>query len=221
MSLYHTAHCSGVTLTRHRPMTSTPATQYLARATRCTCTSWRWRADSEVLQALELGALGTKVISMADQFPVGSYGQWQLPIPSLPHQRSRTGWTGKPDPRQAMLLEVGHGRQRFLEKGHRLPASSHKVVLPYPGTTVPGHPASSARGCPTEYLGIPHIPRQDVPRAVRAPRLPQKSPGTPGAQHCSGRLTLVRPSASPPVIVYHINSITSHTPPHTPYRKLG
>lgn len=199
-------------------MTSTPATQYLARASRCTCTSWRWRADSEVLQALELGTLGTKVISMADQFPVGSYGQWQLPIPSLPHQRSRTGWTGKPDPRQAMLLlEVGHGRQRFLEKGHRLPASSHKVVLPYPGTTVPGHPASSARGCPTEYL-----PRHPTYPTAGCPTGRSCTSSAPEEPRHAGGTTLQRPSHTCPTLClsasdrlsYQFNHIT-HASTHT------
>lgn len=39
------------------------------------------RLGGKVPNAPELGTLGIKVISMDDQFLVGSYGQWQVPIP--------------------------------------------------------------------------------------------------------------------------------------------
>lgn len=60
-------------------------------------------------------------------------------------------------------------------------------------------------------------------KTIIAPFLSEEGPGTPGyeVQHCSHCLKLVRLPRSPPVIVFHISSITSHTPPHTPYRKLG
>lgn len=87
----------------------------------------------QVLQAFKLGTLGTKVISMADQFLVGSYGQWQLPIaPSYPVSVAGRahGLDGKARPAS------GHGNGRQMQRSRRRlegssspRRSSHNVVL--------------------------------------------------------------------------------------------
>ncbi|KAI7788452.1 hypothetical protein LA080_010785 [Diaporthe eres] len=63
---------------------------------------------------------------MADQFLVGSYGQWQLPIPSPPRKRSRTGWTDHPaDLREVIPQIIPHIPQQVAG----VPYCSHRLKL--------------------------------------------------------------------------------------------
>lgn len=90
--------------------------------------------------------------------------------------------------------------------------SSHKVVLPLLmfQDVLPACRRSSHR-----------LSRISIPLQIRPTReflhllCPRKGLGTPGYKTAVTVSNLSDSLPLPPVIVYHINSITSHAPPHT------